>query len=65
MQAHQQRVVEEKAELDERIERLQQFTLSLTFRDLDYIDQELLRHQQHLMEGLSAVLGTRIQRFTA
>ncbi|MDN8037420.1 crAss001_48 related protein [Burkholderia vietnamiensis] len=65
MQAHQQRVVDEKLELDERLGRLNHFIAGPVFGTLRYLDAELMRHQAHLMTELSDVLGARIARFTA
>ena len=60
---HQQRVVDEKAELDERLQKLNAFARSDTFLDLNFEDQNLLAKQSNLMRELSVVLGDRIARF--
>lgn len=62
--AWQCRVVDEKADNDERMHKLQQFLgdSSLTLK-VDVHDLQLLLEQEHLMRRLSAVLGERIRRF--
>lgn len=63
MQPHQQRVVDEKAELDDRLDKLCLFSNSRTFASLPIAEQERLNTQRHLMCALSAVLGARIAAF--
>lgn len=60
MQAYQQRVVDEKAELDDRREKLGAFKNSKLFATLPWQEQERLNTQAHLMTAYSAVLGERI-----
>lgn len=65
MQPHQQRVVDEKAELDDRLEKLSLFTRSDMFQvRVPLAEQERMNTQKHLMCALSAVLGARIAAFT-
>jgi len=59
----QQRVVDEKIELDAKIEKINLFIKSDTFALLDRIVIELLWDQRALMVRYSAVLGQRIQLF--
>lgn len=63
MKPHEQRVVDEKAELDERLSKLCTFTRSAMFLTLPLAEQERMNTQQHLMCALSAVLGARIAAF--
>ena len=63
MQPHQQRVVDEQAELDGRIKKLGAFFGSLTFADLDEEERSRLRQQFHAMTSYSAILGERIRAF--
>lgn len=63
LQPHQQRVVDEKAELDERREKLGTFKNTERFAALPWQEQERLNTQAHLMTMLSAVLGARIAAF--
>ena len=60
---YQQRVIDEKAELDERLAKLKVFLTSKTFNLLPFHDRELLEYQSEVMEQLSLVLGKRIKRF--
>ncbi|WBF05205.1 hypothetical protein [Burkholderia phage CSP3] len=60
---HQQRVVIEKDDLDERTEKLERFIPSQKFHELPTEERDRLRRQYHLMVALSAVLGERIAAF--
>jgi len=62
---HQQRVVEEKAELDARLEKLSAFIESSSqFKALEHVDRHLLIQQETHMMKLSDILARRIKRFT-
>ena len=63
MKAYQQRVVEEKAELDGKIERLLTFTTGVIFSDLPKDEQERMGRQLGFMQEYSDVLGERIGVF--
>ena len=64
MQPHQQRVVEEKAALDEKAHALSQFIgHSDTFLTLDPAEQERLKEQNDVMWQYSEILGARIAAF--
>lgn len=63
MQAYQQIVVDEKRELDERGDKLDQFILSDRFGTLPAAEQERLRRQLEIMGKYSEVLGERIAAF--
>lgn len=65
MQPHQQRVVSEKAELDERIDKLTAFIDTPIFAGLDVAEQERLVRQLHHMGMYTAVLAERIRAFAA
>jgi len=60
---HQQRVVTEKAENDERMEKLGKFFDTPIFAGLDELEKFDLRYQYALMRELSGVLASRISRF--
>ncbi len=61
---HEQRVVEEKRELDEKISKLAAFIASTqTFAGLDPRAQELLRQQGSQMIAYSDTLASRIAWF--
>jgi uncharacterized protein YdcH (DUF465 family) len=60
LQPHQQRVVEEKAELDERIKKLKQ---NPACSDVPPTEKTLLQRQLILMRQLQKVLHERIAGF--
>jgi hypothetical protein len=60
---HQQRVVDEKRELDEKIEKLTAFFNTETYRGLRSAEQHLLSQQLQHMTGYSMVLTDRISLF--
>jgi hypothetical protein len=62
---HQQRVVEEKEELDKKVELLRKFvTTNPIFESLDVKEQGRLRKQLVCMNCYSDILGDRIRNFT-
>lgn len=64
MQSHEERVIKEKRELDEKLVKLVQFiTASLVFKTLDEYDRMLLREQRDHMMDYSDTLERRISRF--
>lgn len=64
MQPHQERVVAEKQELDEKLGKLRSFLVdSPIFRTLPEAEQLRLTHQYGVMLEYSAVLGSRIAAF--
>ena len=64
MEAYQERVVAEKAELDERTTKLAQFVVNdERFKSIFIEEQVRLRQQLTLMELYSEVLGKRIAAF--
>lgn len=64
MKDYQQRVVDEKIELDKKANALSQFIdTDPRFDDIDPIDQELLKEQCEIMWQYSEILGIRIFRF--
>jgi hypothetical protein len=60
---HQQRVVDEKAELDERLEKLVAFTRTPIFAGLDSDERNRLDQQAATMAMYSDILGDRISAF--
>ena len=61
---HQQRVVDEKKQNDERASKLSEFIgLSEQFKLLDADEQERMKEQNELMWELSEILGERIKAF--
>lgn len=63
MSPHQQRVVEEKSELDGRIGRLASFLRSERAFNVEPAELLRLERQIDLMEQLSELLGERISNF--
>lgn len=65
MLPYQERVVEEKVELDVKIEGLSLFikSESSAFTSLPHDEQERLQYQLIYMKGYSKVLGERISNF--
>lgn len=62
-QPHQQRVVDEKNELDEKIGKLQAFFDNEIYKNLPNEDRALLIEQVNHMRIYSDILFRRIQRF--
>ena len=60
---HEQRVVDEKMELDAKLQKLLTFHGSATFAGLPDAEQDRLIRQSVVMGDYSAVLGERIAAF--
>lgn len=65
MEAYQTRVVEEKQELDSRLEKLQLFVASTRFDGVPNSEQERMKRQLRIMKDYSQVLSERIDAFSA
>ena len=66
MQPHQQRVVDEKTELDKKATALSEFIgRNPIFETLDPVEQERLKEQCEVMCQYSEILGARIAAFAA
>ncbi len=67
LQPHQQRVVEEKKELDEKLDRLYAFVnaenQTAIFKMLPVRERNRLHRQCAIMEEYSNILGSRIADF--
>jgi uncharacterized protein len=63
MQAHQERVVTEKAELDAKIEKLDVFRHGDIYHTLSVAERDRLTRQYAHMKDYSNVLGERIAAF--
>ncbi|MDE9484355.1 crAss001_48 related protein [Xenorhabdus bovienii] len=63
IQPHQQRVMDEATELDQKIEKLSNFIGDSTYRKLEEADQFLLDAQLSVMKMYSEILHQRIRRF--
>jgi len=62
---HQQRVVDEKAELDTKLEKLIPFLSSDTCHSLPFDERSRLKRQADVMAEYSTILGERIASFGA
>ncbi len=63
---HQQRVVDEKRELDVKLDALRMFIFhNEVFNTLPAEDQQLLRDQRMVMSSYSHILCMRIDRFSS
>lgn len=60
---YQQRVVEEKAELDEKIGRLRVYIASPAFSAVYAAEQDRMQEQLAAMSNYSFILGERIKAF--
>lgn len=63
MQPHQQRVVDEKNELNDRLSKLYAFFQGPIFPTLSEAERSRLRNQARFMDGYAAVLEERIKAF--
>jgi len=61
---HQQRVVEEKDQLKEKVEKLKGFFETDIFKGLPKQERNILKMQYHHMKLYLGILGTRIEGFT-
>jgi hypothetical protein len=65
LEPHQQRVVDERADLDAKIKKLADFIrFSPIFKELPGDEQGRLYRQHTAMRAYSGVLGERIEAFT-
>lgn len=60
---YQTRVIEERAALDEKLEKLDAFVASDAFHDLQEADRVDLMDQRTAMYSYAAILSRRIARF--
>jgi len=58
------RILEEKAQLDERLLKLKSFIESDAFKQIDPVQQDLLIIQKRAMETYSSCLDARITRIS-
>lgn len=63
MQPHEQRVIDERKELDTRLGSLVNFLHTDTFANLPDIDRDLLMEQSTAMMNYSRILSKRISIF--
>lgn len=62
-QLYQERVIEEKNQLDEKLNKLRIFFYSDVFKGLDPEEQARLRFQELIMKSYSEILHQRIEAF--
>jgi len=60
MSTFKERLVEEKAQLDEKIEKLEAFTLSENFQKIEAVQMSLLNAQLFAMKTYSQILAERL-----
>ncbi len=63
MQPHQQRVIDEKTELDDKLSKLVKFYDTDIYAKLDEAERVRLSRQGQLMSEYSDILGQRIAAF--
>jgi hypothetical protein len=63
MLPHEERVVTEKNELDDKIEKLSKFIKGPTFENLENFQKQCLNKQLNIMQSYSDVLTERISHF--
>lgn len=63
MQDYQQRVVDEKAQLDEKITKLAAFIDGDIFKTLHEDERVNMKLQLYFMQGYTTVLAKRIERY--
>lgn len=63
MEPYQQRVVDEKRELDEKLDKLIEFVKTDAFKLINSEEQGRLKRQLAIMEQYSMVLSERIVHF--
>lgn len=62
MKPHEQRIIDEKNALDEKLIKLSSFVRTEAFYALRTEDRQLLRRQREVMLEYSDILGDRIAR---
>jgi len=65
MEEYQERVVAEKSELDEKLEKLKAFLSTVKFTTLPVLERNLLVRQAREMSDYSETLRRRIELFPA
>jgi hypothetical protein len=64
MEPYQERVIQEKKELDEKIAKLEALLNSHLWWELPILELDRMRRQQRHMRDYATVLGERIATFT-
>ena len=63
MEDYKKRVINERADLFEKIIALEKFFLTETFKNLDFEEKSLMRMQSMIMSKYSEILAERIGNF--
>lgn len=63
MEEYKERVVDEKHELDVKLEKLRLFFSTSIFNNIDSDEQDRLNRQEVMMTQYSKILGERIENF--
>ena len=63
MEDYQKRVVDEKAKLDERLEKLKEFQTTTKFGSIHVDEKNRLYRQEEVMTEYLKILGERIESF--
>ena len=63
MEDYQQRVIDEKAELDAKLEKLREFQTTTKFGSINNDKKNRLYRQEEVMTEYSKILGERIKAF--
>lgn len=63
MKPYQERVIQERRELGERLDKLWAFITGEEFKTLPEAEQRRLEHQRAFMRGYATILDDRIQNF--
>lgn len=63
IEPHQQRVIDEKTQLDDRLYKLADFLDGETFKTLPFDERQRLRDQHNAMHTYASILGQRIEHF--
>ena len=63
MEEFQERLIQEQKELQEKIDRLADFTGSTEFYEISSIDKQLLFDQFKIMNQYNTILKIRMMRF--
>ena len=62
-EAYQERVMVERAELDDKVQKLIRFIAGAGYQNLEFAEQVLLVEQLAFMEAYRRVLDARIERW--
>ena len=63
MKDYQSRVVEERSELDKKIDALEHFIAGAIYKKLDDEEQTRLRRQLTIMKAYQEILAERVKNF--